>query len=704
MSPSPRLRAMSPSPAGWAAAALLAGASALHAAEPLVLRAVAPKSAQSVHAVHESPALEGLDAYPHYLGSANARAALRTRSFNLTLPDSGETLTFEDLELVEIEGGYTLSSPLPRGDTNVELVIMGNTLTGTVRIGDEDLYVITPTGQGGTAVHHQRFDEPPPHSHGHHHPHDHGADAFIARELADIEPTLALKRRILKSPPPAPQTKTDSPPVIDVLFVYNQLAEERAGDIAARVALQVLKVNRIFADSDAGARLRVAGLYPIDYETAADIDSQGIAMVRAVFPDDGHLDDIPIERMRVGADMVTLLLGVKGTGYCGHGVSSALTYNEIHIPRVRERRIASAYNSVSVGSRSMRPLVPRHPGPRDRPPPRRPPQPRGVQPRRARPAHRAVQALRLRQLQPGAQLAHRHVLQQRRHLPVRQAILLQPRRPDRRRALRVCRAQRRRAHHRRARAPHGRLPRPAPAPEGPRPPPAPRAGGRERRAARLHPAPQPHRRRGRDRDIRLRRHGPAFRSPRHHPPPPGAPAGTTPTTSKGSPPTPPSTMRSTTARATGASWCAPSPPSRRAPTPARPPTGFASEVHERALHIPDSAPRAYHAPFLNPGSNRSSQGYLRIANPSSKPNTVTLHALDDRGEPGETEITVTIGPRAAVSLNARALEAGEPDRFEGQLGDGAGKWRVRVESADTRALFVLGLIRTPDGAFRNVSR
>ena len=133
-------------------------------------------------------------------------------------------------------------------------------------------------------------------------------------------------------------------------------------------------------------------------------------------------------------------------------------------------------------------------------------------------------------------------------------------------------------------------------------------------------------------------------------------------------------------------------------------SGFASPTHLRAALIADSEPRAYHVPFLNPGSNLGSRGYLRITNPSTEPNTVTLKAWDDLGEPAESEVTVIVEPHATVNLSAQDLEAGNADVFQGRFGDGTGKWRVRAESADQRAIFVLGLVSNRDGALHNVSR
>lgn len=133
-------------------------------------------------------------------------------------------------------------------------------------------------------------------------------------------------------------------------------------------------------------------------------------------------------------------------------------------------------------------------------------------------------------------------------------------------------------------------------------------------------------------------------------------------------------------------------------------SGFAFPTHLRVSHIAASAPRAYHVPFLNPGSNLGSRGYLRISNPSSRPNTVTLRAWNDRAEPADRDVTLTIAPRATVTLSSQDLERGNPERFNGRFGDGTGKWRVRVESADERAIFVLGLVANRDGSLHNVSR
>ena len=55
-------------------------------------------------------------------------------------------------------------------------------------------------------------------------------------------------------------------------------------------------------------------------------------------------------------------------------------------------------------------------------------------------------------------------------------------------------------------------------------------------------------------------------------------------------------------------------------------------------------------------------------------------------------------------LSGQNLKAGGRALFEGRFRDGTVKWRVRVESADHRALLVMGLVGGRDGGLRNVSR
>ena len=136
----------------------------------------------------------------------------------------------------------------------------------------------------------------------------------------------------------------------------------------------------------------------------------------------------------------------------------------------------------------------------------------------------------------------------------------------------------------------------------------------------------------------------------------------------------------------------------------RTPDGFSSAVHQTAARIPNAEPKAYRVPFVNPATNRNNLGAVRLINPTSTANRVRIEAWDDRGEPGEGVVTLELAPRAGATLTSVALEDGDPERFQGAFGDGAGKWWIRVESADHRGLFVMGLVHKHDGSVRNVSR
>ena len=98
--------------------------------------------------------------------------------------------------------------------------------------------------------------------------------------------------------------------------------------------------------------------------------------------------------------------------------------------------------------------------------------------------------------------------------------------------------------------------------------------------------------------------------------------------------------------------------------------------------------------IFNPGSNANQVSQLRLENVGPGPAAVTITGVDDRGmSPGRgVELTVPAGHTR--SLTARELETGS-EAFEGELGDGAGKWRLSIEAdAPVR---VMNLLANPTG-------
>ena len=127
--------------------------------------------------------------------------------------------------------------------------------------------------------------------------------------------------------------------------------------------------------------------------------------------------------------------------------------------------------------------------------------------------------------------------------------------------------------------------------------------------------------------------------------------------------------------------------------------GFLTSMHDWVVEG-GGGPRRYHVSFFNPGSNRSQVSHLRIVNTADTRATVEVDARDDRGQPGEGTVRLTLGPLAARTVTAQALESGEGDLL-GRLGDGTGKWHLYV-SAD-QPVQVMSLLRSPTGHLANLS-
>ena len=80
---------------------------------------------------------------------------------------------------------------------------------------------------------------------------------------------------------------------------------------------------------------------------------------------------------------------------------------------------------------------------------------------------------------------------------------------------------------------------------------------------------------------------------------------------------------------------------------------------------------------------------------------MTITGTDDAGNsPGEA-VRVTVPARSARDYMAWELETGSAAGLSGALGDGSGKWRLRVSApGDVEAMSLLGL---PTGHITNLS-
>ena len=151
--------------------------------------------------------------------------------------------------------------------------------------------------------------------------------------------------------------------------------------------------------------------------------------------------------------------------------------------------------------------------------------------------------------------------------------------------------------------------------------------------------------------------------------------------------------------------------------------GFLTSIHdivpgefvpgsEESGSVDDSV--QHHVRFFNPASNRNQISRLRVINTAGVDNTVVIRGVDDRGRPGEGEVSFTLPPYGARTVSAQALEEGAASAAipsvrpqHGRLGDGAGKWQLFVSSRVRgfgRPLQVMSLLFSrPSGNLANLS-
>lgn len=114
--------------------------------------------------------------------------------------------------------------------------------------------------------------------------------------------------------------------------------------------------------------------------------------------------------------------------------------------------------------------------------------------------------------------------------------------------------------------------------------------------------------------------------------------------------------------------------------------GFVTTMHDVAADAM--------APFFNPGGNRNQRSILRVVNTEAAPAKWTTGGYDDRGQWHPMAGSLLVRSRHALTLTAQALED------EHGLGDGHGKWRLRVRGFPW---FAMSLLESPTGHLTNLS-
>ena len=103
--------------------------------------------------------------------------------------------------------------------------------------------------------------------------------------------------------------------------------------------------------------------------------------------------------------------------------------------------------------------------------------------------------------------------------------------------------------------------------------------------------------------------------------------------------------------------------------------------------------------IFNPASNENQLSKLRLVNPGAADAAITITGTDDRGEPSEGRVEVSVPGHGSRTLTARQLESGTG--VLGALGDRSGKWRLSVES--DRPIQVMSLLESPTRHLTNLS-
>ena len=125
--------------------------------------------------------------------------------------------------------------------------------------------------------------------------------------------------------------------------------------------------------------------------------------------------------------------------------------------------------------------------------------------------------------------------------------------------------------------------------------------------------------------------------------------------------------------------------------------GLVTGMHDVA---PSEGTR-HRVPFFNPASDYGQASRLRLINPGHAPAEVAITGIDSRGVSPGDGVAVTIPAGASLTYTAAELESGRGAGLRGSLGDGAGEWRLIVESE--QPLQAMSLVSSPTGHLTNLS-
>ena len=124
--------------------------------------------------------------------------------------------------------------------------------------------------------------------------------------------------------------------------------------------------------------------------------------------------------------------------------------------------------------------------------------------------------------------------------------------------------------------------------------------------------------------------------------------------------------------------------------------GFITSMHDVVRPVG----LRHRVPIFNPATNPNQESWLRLINPGESDAAVTITGLDAKANDSSGSVELTVPAQGAVAVTAVELEEGASG-IDGNLGDGEGKWSLRI-TAD-RPIQVMNLMDTPTGHLSNLS-
>ncbi len=127
--------------------------------------------------------------------------------------------------------------------------------------------------------------------------------------------------------------------------------------------------------------------------------------------------------------------------------------------------------------------------------------------------------------------------------------------------------------------------------------------------------------------------------------------------------------------------------------------GFLTAMHDL---VPAVKEGEYRVAFFNPAENVNQVSVLWLVNRGEADARVTIVGVDDDATSPGSEVRTTVPAGSSRRLSSTELETGESDAIDrGALGDGFGKWRLKVVSDEP--LMVMSLLENPTGHLTNLS-